>query len=225
MSQQPPDTPSGPPPYPGQPPPAYPGSPPPGALPRDDWYTQPGQQQGGYYPPGTTPPGRWDSPSFQQAPYGGPGGAFAGAPYAGWWVRVAGTIIDGILISLVSSIYLLPSHAFRSMNSTTNGTNHLRFALDTRGLVVIFAVGALYAGLMIGLGGQTVGMMAVRVRAVDAQTGGPIGFWRAVGRDLLERVLGFLLFIPLVIDLLFPLWDPRHQTLHDKATNTVVIRV
>ncbi|MGH8996799.1 MAG: RDD family protein [Acidimicrobiales bacterium] len=220
MSQRPPDGPSGPPPYPGQAPPPYPGSAPPSAPPRDDWYTAPGRQQGAYYPPGTTPPGQWGG----QPGYGAAQAGFAGAPYAGWWVRVAGTIIDGILISLVSSIYLVPSHAFRSMHSTTNGIDHARFAVDTRGLIVIIVVSALYSGLMIGLRGQTLGMMAVRVRAVDAQTGGTIGLWRAVGRDLLERVLGFLLFIPLVIDLLYPLWDPRHQTLHDKATNTVVIR-
>jgi uncharacterized RDD family membrane protein YckC len=224
MSQQPPDGPPGPPPFPGQAPPPYPGSTPPSAPPRDDWYREPGQGQGGYYPPGTTPPGRWDSPSFQQPAYGSAQSGFAGAPYAGWWVRVAATIIDGILISLISSIYLVPTHSFHSMSSTTNGNDHFRFAVDTRGLIVIIVVGALYSGLLIGLRGQTVGMMAVRVRAVDAQTGGTIGFWRAVGRDLLERVLGFLLFIPLIIDLLYPLWDPRHQTLHDKAVNSVVIR-
>jgi uncharacterized RDD family membrane protein YckC len=77
---------------------------------------------------------------------------------------------------------------------------------------------------MIGLRGQTLGMMVVRVRAVDASSGQLIGVPRAIGRDLFERLLGFLFFLPLLVDLLFPLWDPRRQTLHDKVTNTVVIR-
>ena len=64
-----------------------------------------------------------------------------------------------------------------------------------------------------------------RIKAIDANTGNLIGFGRALGRDLFERLLGFLLFIPLVIDLLFPAWDPRRQTLHDKVTNTVVIKI
>ncbi len=29
---------------------------------------------------------------------------------------------------------------------------------------------------------------------------------------------------PWVIDMVFPLWDPRRQTLHDKVTRTVVIK-
>ena len=55
-------------------------------------------------------------------------------------------------------------------------------------------------------------------------TGGLIGFWRALGRDLFERLLAIVLFIPWLVDMLFPIWDPRNQTLHDKVAKTVVIR-
>jgi hypothetical protein len=27
-----------------------------------------------------------------------------------------------------------------------------------------------------------------------------------------------------LIDMLFPLWDPKNQTLHDKATRTIVVQ-
>ncbi len=67
-------------------------------------------------------------------------------------------------------------------------------------------------------------MMAVRAKAVDAAGGGPIGHARALGRVLFEYLLFVLLFAPWVLDMLFPLWDPRRQTLHDKITNTVVIK-
>ena len=33
-----------------------------------------------------------------------------------------------------------------------------------------------------------------------------------------------LLFIPWVIDMLFPLWDPMRQCLHDKVSRTIVIQ-
>jgi uncharacterized RDD family membrane protein YckC len=38
-------------------------------------------------------------------------------------------------------------------------------------------------------------------------------------------VLWVALVIPGLIDVLFPLWDPRHQTLHDKAAGSIVLRV
>jgi len=34
-----------------------------------------------------------------------------------------------------------------------------------------------------------------------------------------------LFFIPWVIDMLFPIWDSRNQTLHDKVSNTVVVKL
>jgi uncharacterized RDD family membrane protein YckC len=30
--------------------------------------------------------------------------------------------------------------------------------------------------------------------------------------------------LPWVLDVLFPLWDPKKQTLHDKVSGTIVIR-
>jgi len=218
MSDQPtdpPGAPPGPPRYPGTAPPPYPGgggAPPPGP---DPWYTPPGQP-GGYSPPGS-PPGWSPSPQGFDS-YAG------GAPYAGYWSRVGGAVIDSILIWLASLIFLLPTHALRGMHDTNGTTHHFRFAISTGGVLVLLVIGALYAGFMIGLRGQTLGMMALRIKAVDATTGGLIGFPRALGRDLFERLLGVLFVIPLIVDLLFPVWDPRRQTLHDKVVNSVVIR-
>jgi uncharacterized RDD family membrane protein YckC len=32
-------------------------------------------------------------------------------------------------------------------------------------------------------------------------------------------------YLPGLIDVLFPLWDPKRQTLHDKAVGSVVVKV
>jgi uncharacterized RDD family membrane protein YckC len=50
-----------------------------------------------------------------------------------------------------------------------------------------------------------------------------VSFGRAFGRALLEQVLRFTVVI-WVLDMLWPLWDSKRQTLHDKAVGTVVIR-
>jgi hypothetical protein len=36
--------------------------------------------------------------------------------------------------------------------------------------------------------------------------------------------IAFLFAVPLVIDLLWPIWDKRKQTLHDKFANTLLVR-
>lgn len=226
-----PSTPSGPPPYPGAPPPpsSYPGAPPPYAPPPPQSYpgapppyappppSYPGDGAG-YYPPGAPPPGQWSSapgPGF-----GAPG--YPGAvPYASYWARVGGFLIDGVILLAVYAIVLALDHGYHMHTTTTSA--RVRFGPGSELLFLV--IGALYASLLIGLRGQTVGMMAARIKAVDANTGGLIGFWRALGRDLFERLLAILLFIPWIIDMLFPAWDPRRQTLHDKVVNTVVIKV
>jgi uncharacterized RDD family membrane protein YckC len=203
--------------YPGTPAPSSsPGVPGAPERPPDEWYTPPATP-GGYYPPGSTPPPR--SGWGQSFPGGPPAAA---APYAGYWTRAAGAVIDGVIIALVSLIYLVPAHAF-TLHRTAAGRTH-PLVISNGGALLLLALGALYAAFFIGLKGQTPGMMAMRIKAVDRTTGELIGFPRALGRDLLERLFGLLFFIPLVVDLLFPAWDPQHQTLHDKAVNSIVIR-
>ncbi len=101
------------------------------------------------------------------------------------------------------------------------------------GLVLAVGLGwVLYGTLLCGAPrGQTVGMMAVRVRVVREGSGDRLGYRRALGRAALEgflRLVNFiftLLGLVWALDMLFPLWDDRRQTLHDKAVGSVVVRV
>ena len=67
------------------------------------------------------------------------------------------------------------------------------------------------------------GMIIVGVRVVDENDGSAIGFGRALGRAGFEYLMVILLFVPWIIDMLFPIWDPKNQTLHDKVSKAVVI--
>jgi len=67
--------------------------------------------------------------------------------------------------------------------------------------------------------------MVAGTKAVKLSTGAPIGYAAALGRALFEWFLAAVFFLPWVLDMLFPLWDPRKQTLHDKVSGTIVIRV
>jgi uncharacterized RDD family membrane protein YckC len=87
-------------------------------------------------------------------------------------------------------------------------------------LAVIYAT-----GLIGGPRGQSVGMMAVGIRAVrDGTTDVSPGYGKAFGRSLLEQILRFTVIV-WILDMLWPLWDGKKQTLHDKAVRTVVLRV
>ena len=69
------------------------------------------------------------------------------------------------------------------------------------------------------------------MRAVRQGELGRLGYGRALGRALFEGVLRllnlvfFLLGLVWVVDMLFPLWDAKRQTLHDKVAGSVVLRV
>ena len=86
-------------------------------------------------------------------------------------------------------------------------------------------------GLLIGIGyfiyfeggptGQTPGKRMLGIRVVDFETGGPIGYGRAVLRDLGRIVSGSVLDI----GYLWMLWDREKQTWHDKFAGSVVVPV
>ena len=58
----------------------------------------------------------------------------------------------------------------------------------------------------------------------DVHGSGPIGYPRAFVRWLAFAVFT-LLIVVVIVDLLFPLWDDRHQALHDKVASSSVFQV
>jgi len=129
-------------------------------------------------------------------------------PLASWAARSVGAIADGIIIGIPTYLIAL--------------------GLDVRGRADYFyldlVVSFVYSFALVAFLGHTLGMSLMRLQAVEATEGkSPIGIPRAAIRS---ATAGFLTIIPLggIIDLLWPLWDPRNQTLHDKAAGTVVLR-
>lgn len=209
------------PPYPGP----RPGEAPPG--PTGEPYVPPGQ---GYPPPGQgyPPPGQGYPPPGPAYGYGGPGGyAYEGAPpYAGYWARVGGWLIDWVILLVVGYIIEIVFSAghiawVNVHNSSNNTTAHVSVAAPIVQVLVVILYGAFFCG---SSRGQTIGMMAVGVRAVDRDNGQPIGFARALGRGAFEYLMFIIVGIGWVLDMLWPAWDRRHQTLHDKVTRTIVVK-
>jgi uncharacterized RDD family membrane protein YckC len=127
----------------------------------------------------------------------------ASGPRAGFWRRFAGLLIDGILLGVVNGI-------LRAVIGSGGGAI-LGLVVD----IVYFTV------LIGGRRGQTVGQMALGIRVIDFNTGGPIGYGRAFVRWLVAIVSALALFI----GYLWMLWDNEKQCWHDKAANDVVVPV
>jgi uncharacterized RDD family membrane protein YckC len=153
-------------------------------------------------------------------------GSYAIADYG---ARLGGWILDWLLLGIVSALVCDVTgqvHRFNTTQRINGGDFHnFGFHVTTLGVVMWAIVTVAYGTVMIGLRGQTIGMLATKVRAVDATTGGVIGYPRAFARGAVEMLLFVFFFVPWVLDMVWPIWQQRNQTLHDLATKTVVIRL
>ncbi|TML81572.1 MAG: zinc-ribbon domain-containing protein [Actinobacteria bacterium] len=155
-----------------------------------------------------------------------------GVQYAEWWQRAVALIIDAVITGIPAGIII----ALAGLSTVGQLTRTDEFGNRTLnapafrhlilGVLIAFAIGILYRTLLEGSArGQTVGKMAMRIAVRDVDDGGSIGYGRAFGRWLVGYILWIVIYIPGIIDLLFPLWDSQRQTLHDKAVRSVVIQV
>lgn len=175
---------------------------------------------------------------------------------AGWWRRAGGLLLDGLIIGVPGAIagFAVGYHAVRSGAVTGPGFSGFSTTTTSSGIVAVSVLTALagvaYAGILIGARGQTVGMMAVGVRAVDLHSGGPLGYassWRRAGvafalvglAGVIESfvrltgsstgqttaivLLGVASLAGKLTTYLWPLGSARNQTLQDKAVSSVVV--
>ena len=83
---------------------------------------------------------------------------------------------------------------------------------------LVFAV-AYY--VLLNANGGTLGKQALGMRVEHAETGEDIGIGRALARYVVAIASG----LALGLGYLWSIWDDRKQTWHDKAANSIVVRV
>jgi uncharacterized RDD family membrane protein YckC len=218
----------------GQPTPPPSGYPPPGGQ-GGYGYPPAGDQQG--YPPAGP---AWPE---QQQPYGGPYGGqpnpgqYSGGPVlAGFWIRVGATLLDALILAIplfvVGFLFGLISAA---VNGDEVGRTAAAVVVDIIGGLVVTALYAAYTIILISRG-QTIGMRVCGTRCVSEATGQPPDLKQSALRWLVPEGISYLLqgtmagFVSLILtpvvllDVLWMLWDPKNQTLHDKVAKTLVIK-
>jgi uncharacterized RDD family membrane protein YckC len=159
----------------------------------------------------------------------------AGAPeradiqLASWGRRFVAYVVDLVIVLLLmTAAFLIPYLIVLAVPFSDEDENDALYvvlvALIILAVVVALLVAPVYYTILTGKRGQTWGKRWLGIRVLSDGTGGPIGYGRALGRYLITVVFGFFL-VPLFIDYLWPLWDGKNQTLHDKVVSSLVVRV
>jgi uncharacterized RDD family membrane protein YckC len=138
---------------------------------------------------------------------------------ASWGRRLAALMIDSVVLATIITVTVLAAGVppDELNDKIRNGDSLL--------ILLLFVVPeAIYTTALIGSLNQTFGKMAVGIKVVDAENRSPIGYMRAFTRWLSTALLWALLWVPGIVDHLWPLRDSRNQTFHDKFARSVVVR-
>ena len=152
-------------------------------------------------PPSPPPPGPPPGPGGSSTPPGYGGSTGPSGPRAGFWIRFAAALLDGIILGIVGAVVRL-------------------IAGDILGSILSLALDFVYFGYFEGgPSGQTIGKKVLDIRVVRFADGGALGWSTA----LIRHLCSFLSAIPCGLGYFWMLWDPEKMTWHDKLSSTVVV--
>lgn len=187
-----------------------------------------GQQPPGY---GQQQPGYGQQPDYGQQPpgygygYGGP--QQGAADYASWGSRVGAILIDGLIAAIPGIILIVIGVVIGTSGAETDpvtgdisGGNPAGILVGLLGYAVIFAIAIWNQGIRQGKTGQSIGKGVLNIAVVRADNGQYLGAGQGFLRWLVYQILGGACFL----DYLWPLWDDKNQSWHDKIVSSVVVR-
>lgn len=169
-----------------------------------------------------------------------------GVLLAGWWRRAAAAVVDNLITSTLVLIVAFPvwQTLYAGMGAYLDeiiatqrmggappaAPTELLSAQDQLILTAVtLGVGMLYQLLFLRWRSATPGKMLIGLRVVPVDQGRSAEqlTWNTIGLRAAVWVLpGLASFLTLVslLDVLFPLWHPKRQALHDLIAKTQVIR-
>jgi uncharacterized RDD family membrane protein YckC len=170
-----------------------------------------------------------------------------GVPLASWWWRALAVVIDYLIVTTIVTLITFPvwkslyaswvsyfntvmeaqrlgtTPPTMSVTDLISGTNQLILTVATLGIGMLYHVGFLRWK------SATPGKLICGQRVVPVDRGhdpGPLAWSAVLIRASVWVLPGISSFLSLitVVDVLFPLWHPKRQALHDMAAKTQVIR-
>jgi uncharacterized RDD family membrane protein YckC len=170
-----------------------------------------------------------------------------GVRLAGWWWRVLASVVDGVFVGILSSLASLPlllplldrfsAYFAKVVEAARQGStqppvapNDLLPVSDQLSLALIgVLISVIYQVVFLRWRAATPGMLLCGLRVVPVDQGHSREqlSWRCViARALVwaAPALNTLLSVVRLVDVLFPLWHPKRQALHDLAARTQVTK-
>ena len=170
-----------------------------------------------------------------------------GVPLASWWWRALAVLIDYMITTAIVAVITFPvwqtlyANLLSSFDAvldaqrsgvippTINPTDLISASNQLIVTLVTLAVGMLYHVGFLRWKSATPGKLICGLRVVPVDRGrdpGPLPWSSVVIRASIWVLPGISAFLGLItlVDVLFPLWHPKRQALHDIAAKTQVVR-
>jgi uncharacterized RDD family membrane protein YckC len=144
--------------------------------------------------------------------------------YAGFWIRLAAKIIDGIIVGMVNMVFSFIASFAITMLLMSSNPEQAAFHPGLIGLNLLvglfqLATNAAFDTYFVGKYAATPGKMACGIKIITAD-GGKVTYLRAFARHFAEWLSKLTLFIGYIM----AGFDREKRALHDHICNTRVIK-
>jgi uncharacterized RDD family membrane protein YckC len=155
--------------------------------------------------------------------------------YAGFWIRFAACLLDGIIISIPLTVIFLVLFYFIFASSGAldvlsdpaaidGGFTDQQMITFLSTYIIVLLVSIIvpifyYAGMHASKWQATVGKKLLKLKVTDLQ-GNRISFWRGLGRYLAMVFISSIFYIGYII----AAFTDKKQSLHDLIAGTVVVK-
>ncbi|MBI3887507.1 RDD family protein [Candidatus Microgenomates bacterium] len=145
--------------------------------------------------------------------------------YASFGRRLGAVLLDGLILGVVGVIVSLPFTIVATVMNTAGDPSTVGVFGSMIGMIgsilnIVISFG--YAIYFIGKDGQTLGKKALGIKVIRLNGEPKVGYTNAFLRESVGKFISSLI---LGIGYLMMLGDQNKQTLHDKISGTVVIKV
>jgi len=135
--------------------------------------------------------------------------------YAGFWVRVVASLIDGILTFIITFPVLISIYGLDYLIS-----DEFIFFAGPADIIISWVLPAIAVIVFWITKQATPGKMAISAKIVDVSSGMAPSTGQCIGRYLAYIIS----IIPLGLGVFWVAFDSRKQAWHDKLAGTVVVR-